>query len=50
MSDAPGDSTTGTGSALVSTFQTQTVALMATRRINWLLARPDGAAFLVLPV
>ena len=40
MDDAPtGNATTGAGSVLVSMFQTDSVALVARRRMNWMLRR-----------
>lgn len=47
MSDAPtGDATNGTGSSLVSLWQTNSVGIRAERFINWSKRRPTAVAYL----
>jgi len=47
MDDAPtNNSGTGTGAAMVSMFQTNSVALRAERYINWLKRRPQSVQVL----
>jgi len=48
MDNAPGtqDALTGTGTSLVSMFQTNSVAIRAERIINWKRRRPSAVAYL----
>lgn len=50
MNDAPGqDGTAGTGASMVSLFQTNMLAILAEREINWKLMRANAVRYIASP-